>query len=537
MREEMAAGTSTRRPGWDGLREEIARRFGSGARVDRSSDGRKYVVECRDGEWKAIAGWLHGELGFGFATFVTEETGAGWKLQYVFYEPEGSGWVYLNLSLAGEAGPAPSLSDIVYAADWEEREAEDLFGLHFEGHPKLGEFVLHEHWPEGVNPMRRSFEVQQKAPATGVPPLFPARILETPGALALPIGPVFSDFAESANFLLETTGEEVIRVASRFFYKYRAVEKIAEGKAPRDVLLLAERFSGTSAFAHGLAFCQAVEEIAETAAPARAAHLRSLFAELERARHHTAHIAGICGSTGLDVAQAQAAILEEELLRVSGKVSGHRYLFGLLTPGGLTLEPGPGALEEIAAVASGAARRLEELERMLRFSSSFLDRLEEVGTIPPETAREFGLVGPVARASGGEWDVRRAFPYAGYGRFPVRVAREEEGDGYARLRVLFREAAESLRVVGELAVSAPKGEIQAAIELGAGAALGAVEAPIGSTFHWVRLDERGAVVRYRIETPSFRNWHAFRQAVEGFGFQDFPIILATFGLSCAECDR
>lgn len=526
-----------RKPSWDSLGEEIARRFGPGMRVERSGDGRQFRVECRDGELRTIAGWLHRELGFGFATFVTEQAAPGWNLHYLFYEPEGHGWVCLNLRLDEDAAPAPFLSDVVYATDWEEREAEDLFGLHFEGHPKLGEFVLHEHWPEGVNPMRRDFDVHQKAPAAAVPPLFPARIVETPGAMALPIGPVFSDFAESAHFLLETTGEEIIRTASRFFYKYRAVEKIAEGKPAGDALLLAERFSGSSAFAHGLAFCQAVEEISQTAVPPRAAHLRSLFAELERVRHHTAHIAAICGATGLGVAHAQAAMLEEELLRLCGAIGGHRYLFGLLAPGGLTLDPGSQAIGELPERTGDAVRRLEELDRMLRFSSGFLDRLEEVGTIEPDTAQEFGLLGPVARASGVEWDVRSAFPYAAYGQIPVRVAREAEGDGYARLRVLFREARESLRLARELAVAAPGGEIRAPLQPKAGTALGAVEAPIGGTFHWVRLDDRGAVVRYRIETPSFRNWHAFRYAVEGFGFQDFPIILATFGLSCAECDR
>lgn len=533
----MKESPSTRKSTWDSLGEEITRRFGPGVREDSSNGQRKYLVDCRDGELKAVAGWLHRELGFGFATFVTEEAPPGWNLRYVFYEPEGRGWVHLNLPLGAGAAPAPFVSDVVYAADWEEREAEDLFGLHFEGHPKLGEFVLHEHWPEGVNPMRRDFDVREKAPAGPVPPLFPERILDTPGALALPIGPVFSDFAESAHFLLETTGEEVIRVAPRFFYKYRAVEKIAEGKPARDALLLAERFSGTSAFAHALAFCQAVEENSRTEVPPRAAHLRSLFAELERARHHASHIASICGATGLDVARAQAAILEEDLLRLCGAMAGHRYLFGLLAPGGLTLDLDARAGEELLARARDASKRLEELERMLRYSSSFLDRLEEVGIIRPETAREFALVGPVARASGVRWDVRSAFPYAGYSRTAVRVAREEEGDGYARLRVLFREAQESLRLVAELAVSAPEGEIRTAFVPKPGAALGAVEAPIGATFHWVRLDERGSVVRYRIETPSFRNWHAFRQAVEGFGFQDFPIILSTFGLSCAECDR
>ena len=199
------------------------------------------------------------------------------------------------------------------AADWHEREVEDLFGVSFDGHPRLGEFVLHEAWPEGINPMRRDFDARRpladRAPeARWQPP----RVVTAPGAFAMPICPVFADFAESAHFLLETVGEDVIRTIPRFFYKYRGIEKIAEGQPIDRVLLLAERFSGIAAFAHGLAFCQAVEAICGIEVPERASALRTVFAELERLRHHAAVITGICNSTALAIAASQAALIEED---------------------------------------------------------------------------------------------------------------------------------------------------------------------------------------------------------------------------------
>jgi len=497
-----------------------------------------WIVECPPGRLRDIAQWLRNDLGYSFGSLVVEQVAAGWEVTYLFPESTGKGWIYLVVRLKEGDDTLPSISDLVYAADWPEREAEDLFGLHFSGHPKLGEFVLHEHWPEGVNPMRREFAASQEAPRGRSPlPLYPSPILEAPGAMALPIGPVFSDFAESAQYILETTGEEMIRVVPRFFYKYRAVEKIAEGKRAEDVLLLAERFSGSSAFAHGLAFCQAIEAISKARVPRRAAQLRCLFAELERLRHHSSHIAAICGSTGLDVAQAQAAIIEEELLRLSCVVAGHRYLFGVMCPGGVSLDLNRHALEEISNRVANLGERLLALHDGLRYSSSFLDRIEEVGVVSTENARAFSLVGPLARASGLSEDFRVLFPYAGYERLKVQVATEEEGDGYARLRVLFREATESIRLIRELAASLVDGEVRAPVEPKPGVGLGTVEAPIGAALHWVRLNEEGRVVRYRVESPSFRNWLGFRIALEGFGFQDFPIILATFGLSNAECDR
>lgn len=172
------------------------------------------------------------------------------------------------------------------------------------------------------------------------------------GAFAMPVGPIYSDFAKMAHFLLETVGEDVINTIQRFFYKYRGVEKIAEAQTVDRALLLAERFSGTAAFAHGLAFCQAVEAISGIEAPPRARALRTVFAELERLRHHAAAITGICNSTALAVATSQASLIEEDLLRLTCEILQHRYFFGTVKPGGLACDLKDGALRP----ASGCDR-------------------------------------------------------------------------------------------------------------------------------------------------------------------------------------
>jgi Ni,Fe-hydrogenase III large subunit len=175
---------------------------------------------------------------------------------------------------------------------------------------------------------------------------------------------------------------------------------------------------------------------------------------------------------------------------------------------------------------------------MLRYSSSFLDRLEEVGMVTIDQAISYGLVGPIARASGVARDIRKVFPYAAYATVDFAVPVEHEGDGYARLRVLFREADQSAAIIREVLFSLPGGPVGVdRALLGTGAALVAVEAPQGAAFHWLRLDDGSKVARYRVTTPSFTNWHGFHLAAENFAFQDFPIILASFGLSNAECDR
>ncbi len=479
------------------------------------------------------------EWDFSFAGLIVEEGAAEWQLRYAFYGEGGAGWVHVLVSAPLAENVFPSVVEWIHAADWHEREAEDLFGVLFEGHPHLGDFVLHnDAWQEGVAPMRHGFDAQA-ALRNRLPDADwrPRRIVQEPGAFVMPIGPIFSGVTESVHFLLETVGEDVIRSSTRLFYKWRAVEKLAEGKTVDEVLLLAERFAATTAFAHGLAFAQAVESIDGAQVPPRARTLRVFLAELERLRQHAGAIQEICESTALVVATSQAGILEEELLRVSGEFTGHRYLFGLLAPGGLLCDLPSEACRRALSRSQNILKRLNELERRLSISSSFLDRIEEVGLIPAATAKAYSLVGPVARASGLARDLRRAQSYSGYEAFNFDVPTEQEGDGYARLRVLFAEARQSVRIMEQAAAALKEGDVCRPVHLRRGAALGSVEAPRGATFHWVRLDEAGRIARYRVISPSFTNWHSFHLAAEKFAFQDFPIILSTFDLSVAENDR
>jgi formate hydrogenlyase subunit 5 len=528
------------RTGLSDLTAAVEERFGSV--LSPMAAGRGYVLALslvQPSSLPSLCGFLFSDLGCQFGGMIAEEHSSHWQLHYAFLLP-GSGWIDVLLSLPIETTTVPSIVAEVNAADWHEREVEDLFGIHFEGHPRLGDFILHDQiWREGIEPMRKNFaanrQLKQKLDLEWQPLL----IVGDPGSFAMPVGPVYDGgLGESLHFLLETVGEDVIRASPRLFYNYRAVEKIAEGRRVSDVLLLAERFCATSAFAHSLAFCQAVEKIHAVDAPPRAAILRVLICELERLRHHTGAIAAICESTALAVPTAHAAIIEEELLRASCVFTGHRYLFGLNVPGGLSRGFEAEQCKNLLSSVDKAEKELRILENRLRYSSSFLDRLEDVGVVDVKSARYLNLVGPIGRASAQHCDLRGACPYSGYEGYVFDIPYETEGDGYARLRVLFAEATQSVRLIHQAIDALKPGAICAPCEgTYPGAALGWAEAPRGAALHWVSLDEKGLVERYHAITPSFSNWHGFHEAAEDFAFQDFPIILATFGLSATECDR
>jgi formate hydrogenlyase subunit 5 len=521
------------------LIEEVEQRWPGQAQCRFDSAGAMCEVTCARDILPKLCARLFLEWNFSFAALVVEERPEEWQLRYCFYGEREAGWVHAVTKASLAEGTFPSIVKFVHAADWHEREAEDLFGVKFEGHPRLGDFILHDDaWQENVEPMRHCFDAQaalgHRRPHSD---WRPHRIVQEPGAFVMPVGPKYSGVTESVHFLLETVGEDVIRSTPRLFYKWRAIEKLAEGKTVDEVLLLAERFAATTAFAHGLAFCQAVETICGVIIPARAGTLRVFLAELERLRQHAGAIQEICESTALVIANSQAGMLEEDLLRISGELTGHRYMFGALGPGGLLCDQPSDACRKALAQSQQVLKQLNALERGLRVSSSFLDRLEEVGFVALKNANAYGLLGPVARASGLVRDLRRAQPYSGYETFDFEVPSEQEGDGYARLRVLFAEARQSVRIMEQAAAALQNGSVREPLRLRAGAALGWVEAPRGGAFHWVRLDDNGRIARYRIVPPSYANWHGFHLAVEKFAFQDFPIMLSTFDLSVAENDR
>ena len=522
------------------LEAALAARFKTAVTISRINDQEILVALERAHALNAVSKFLFWEASCSFAGIVVEEEPNEWHLTYLFLLPLKQ-WIHVCVAIPSDNLTLPSISAEVHAADWYEREVEDLFGLHFEQHPRLGDFVLHDQvWQEGLTPMRRAFDLRQPRLERKPNQAWrPTLVVRDPGAFAMPVGPVYEGgLGESVHFLLETVGEDVIRASPRLFYKYRAVEKVAEGKTVTDAELLAERFSAKSAFAHSLAYCQGIERAGGIGVPPRAGKLRIALAELERLRHHAGAIEAICQSTALNVSEAQAAIVEEQLLRASCAFSGHRYLFGLNTPGGLRRDFSPDSCETLMRAVDGAEQDLQRLEDRLRYTSSFLDRLEDVGSIDIEAARDLDLSGPVGRASGLANDLRRVSPYAGYADYTFEVASEKEGDGYARLRVLFFEARQSAALIHQALQSLRPGEVKTPFEhFPARTAMGWVEAPIGAAVHWLRIDDAGLIERYRIMTASFRNWLGLHAAVENFAFQDFPIILATFGLSVAECDR
>jgi Ni,Fe-hydrogenase III large subunit/Ni,Fe-hydrogenase III component G len=446
-------------------------------------------------------------------------------------------WVHLQVPLANDRLAFPSLNDLLPATGWYEREIWEELGVVPEGHKHLRKLRLPPDWLQDVYPQRRDFSWAQPM-QTGEPHHFQLESAPA-GVVDYPLGPVRSGVVESGHYLLRTVGEELVDMSLHLFYKHRGVEKRAEGMPLHFLPLIAERISGTSAFAHSLALCLALERAAGIEVPQHARFLRSVLAEIERLYNHLGYQADLCQATGLVVGQAQFEILKERLLRLNAQISGHRYLFGMNVPGGLSRDLTLQGAEQVRGVIREVQREFETLQRMLLQSPSHLDRLEGTGILRSQDARSYGALGPIGRASGIDRDLRRDHPYAAYGEVSFDVPVLQEGDAFARARVRLEETTQTCEMIRELLDHLPTGPIRVTLPpLAAGtSALGWAESTHGESLHWILVGEDGTLQRYRVRPASFANWQAFPLCVPGHNIlTDFPVIEQSFGLSFAGAD-
>jgi formate hydrogenlyase subunit 5 len=355
------------------------------------------------------------------------------------------------------------------------------------------------------------------------------------GVFTFPLGPVRGDVAESVGWRLEVMGDEVLGLRLRFGYKRRHLEAAMGAAGPQGGPALAERVTGTSPVAHALALALAWEDALGLEVPAAATHWRGVLAELERLYSHLGDLAALANATGLPAAAAELFILKEEVLRVCGRLTGHRYQRGAVRVGGLGAAPAP--LPQLPAALASLLERFLATVAQLDGSTSFLDRLHTAGRVGPAEAAALRPVGPVGRACGLDQDVRRDRPYGPYAAAGApHVAAADRGDAWARYRVRVDEVAASVGwLLARLAERPDGGPLRAGPPLEAeppGVAVGRVEAPRGETIYfvgpgWVRL-----------RPASFVNWAVVPAAVAaGNVLQDVPIIDASFSLSVSAFDR
>ena len=465
---------------------------------------------------------------------------AGARVQFAYaWSPEGDDrevryvWAIPDQTdfevWAVAARELPSLAPVWPLLGWYEREMMDLQGVKFVGHPEPYPLILRDGDSTHING-RNS---KSLLPTNGRPHL-PA--IEARDVQQLPFGPVRADVLESAEFTFFYVGEHIIHYQPRLFFKHRGMEMRFEGARPDDAVIIAERVSAVGTVCHALAFCEAVERAAGCEIPARAKALRVLLAELERLYNHLHYLGHLCNTTTLKVGEAQGKLLEEKAKQLNGRLTGSRFLRGVLTPGGLRrdLSPDDWLGEALESLRTEFIPYVERLE----LSESHLDRLITTGLLPRQVAFDQGATGPIERASGLNRDLRRDHPYAHYAELPLTVATFEEGDAYARERVRIAEVEAAFVLCQRILLLLEPGEIRTGcVPAPLSQGLGWTEGPRGSVFYAVHVAPDGRLARVKIKSPSFSNWRAFPFTVHDTNMMDYAINEASFGLTMAGCDR
>ena len=453
------------------------------------------------------------------------------ELRYLASRPDVKDFIVWRCAPSGKV---PSVAGISPLLGWYEREISDLFGVEFVGHPEPHRLVLHQGARPIAPPMSSGYPADVEMPFESIESRVPE--LANPDVQRLPFGPVRADVVESAEMIFFYVGEHILHFHPQLFFKHRGMEKRFEGRSPAQGAILAERVSGVGSVAHALAFCQAVEQAARCAVPARALMLRSLLAELERLYNHLHYFGHLCGTTTLKVGEAQGKLLEERAKQINGRLSGSQFLRGLLTPGGLRrdLNPGPWLSEALESLREDATIYLAMLEN----TNSHLDRLMTTGVLSRQVALDQGATGPIERASGIERDLRRDHPYAAYRDQSMTVPTRTNGDAHARAQVRMAEIDAGFVLMQKILQRLQDGPISVDCEPPPGSeGLGWTESPRGSLYYAVHFDANGDFARVKIKSPSFSNWRVFPFTVHDTNMMDYAINEASFGLTVAGCDR
>jgi Ni,Fe-hydrogenase III large subunit len=353
------------------------------------------------------------------------------------------------------------------------------------------------------------------------------------------VGPVHAGIIEPGHFRFGVAGEPVLYLQLRLFYVHKGIEKRFEKLPWRHGLFLAESISGDTAVGHGLAYAHAVERLLGTDVPPRAAYLRTVLLELERVYNHVADIGALATDVAFAVPASRAQVLRERLVGLQERLFGSRVLRRTVALGGVRCDLTDAHRKELLAHLAGLQADFDEMVTLLIDSGTFTDRVDSTGILGTQAARDLGMVGMAARASGVDLDLRRDQPHDAYPGLRFQVPVEAGGDVRARLMVRAREVEQSLSILRQALDGLPEGRIAIALPdalPGLSSALGWAEGWRGECLHWIQTDETGRLARVKVTDPSFKNWPGLARAVPGNILPDFPVINKSFNLSYSGND-
>ena len=341
--------------------------------------------------------------------------------------------------------------------------------------------------------------------------------------------------------ILRLDGEKVMGLECVIGYLHRGVEKIAEHRTYTMFNPYVDRMDYVAAVSNGLGYCEAVEKLLNIEAPPRANYIRVILTELNRLASHQLWL----GTHALDIGAMTPLFYtfrdREEILKIFEKYCGARLTTHAFRIGGCQYETYEGFEKDVKKFLAFVAPKIDEYEELLTTNRIWVERTKKVGTISAKDCIALGVTGPVLRASGVKWDLRKAQPYAAYKQFDFEVPTGQNGDTYDRYLVRMAEMRQSLRIIQQAVDGIPEGPIMAkvskVIKPPVGEIYHSIEAPKGELGYFIVSDGSTQPYRVRVRPPSFVNLQALDLMCRGQLVADVIAVIGTLDIVLGEVDR
>jgi NADH-quinone oxidoreductase subunit D len=354
--------------------------------------------------------------------------------------------------------------------------------------------------------------------------------------VVIPIGPQHPALKEPESFRITLEGEKIVDVSLRLGYNHRGIEKACEERTYIQDVYLLERVCGICSHSHSTCFVQAVEDIAGVQVPKRALYIRTLVAELERIHSHLLWL-GVAGhEVGFDTLFMYTWRDREIVMDIFAKITGNRVNYGINTIGGVRRDISKEDMQEILKAMDILEKRTKYYIQVATQEITLIKRLSNVGKLSRADVESYGAVGPVARASGVDRDIRRDDPYAAYDEVSFKVITVNNEDVYGRTLVRVGELMESYSIIRQILKNIPDGPITVKVprKIPEGEALSRYEAPRGEDVHYVKSNGSENPERVKVRAPTLANVKAVLKMLENYNLADFPIIVAAID-PCFSC--
>ncbi|MCB0103803.1 MAG: NADH-quinone oxidoreductase subunit D [Anaerolineales bacterium] len=485
----------------------------------------------------------------------------------------------------------PSLIDVWAGADFQEREAWDLLGIKFTGHPDLRRILLWEgyeghplrkdyqeaffeeetkpfksRWPEGhhtyaefKNPFRDNIKLPENFKLDNYQPENEDQLyfsLEKSSMkhtsenqmgtdhMVVNMGPHHPSTHGVLRVAVELNGETITSLKPVMGYLHRNHDKIGERNTYLQIMPFTDRLDYFNSMANNFGYAVTVEKLMNIPVAERAEYIRVIMAELSRIQNHLIFIGMLINDLGSMYTPSLYAFEERELiLDIFEAVSGARMMCNYFRFGGVVRDIPADAMQKIKdLVHDRLPAKTDEMERFLNENEVLVGRLKGVHVLNAEEAIRNSVTGPVLRAAGVPYDLRRADPYSVYDRFDFDVAVRYNGDMYDNYLIRFDEIRQSLRILEQALKQIPEGPInsqkpQYQVRVPAGEAYGRVESPKGELAFYVVSNGKPNPYRYHVRAPSFVNLTAVETMCKGTKIADFVALLAMLDIVMGEVDR